>query len=132
MLNAYVFDGARTAFGRHAGALASVRPDDLVAHLLRTVAKRSPMAAQAEDVVLGCTCQAGEDSRNIARHAALLAGLGAGVPGQTVNRLCGSGLAAVPRVHSAVVQIPTCARSRGRFRRRIATTRGKSGSRGWG
>ena len=95
MLNAYVFDGARTAFGRHAGALASVRPDDLVAHLLRTVAKRSPMAAQAEDVVLGCTCQAGEDSRNIARHAALLAGLGAGVPGQTVNRLCGSGRAAV-------------------------------------
>jgi acetyl-CoA acetyltransferase len=58
MLNAYVFDGARTAFGHHAGALASVRPDDLVAHLLRTVAKRSPMAAQAEDVVLGCTCQA--------------------------------------------------------------------------
>ena len=95
MLNAYIYDGARTAFGRHAGALASVRPDDLAAHLLHTIAKRSPMAALAEDVVLGCTCQAGEDSRNIARHAALLSGLGAGVPGQTVNRLCGSGLAAV-------------------------------------
>ena len=95
MLNAYIFDGARTAFGRHAGALASVRPDDLVAHLLRTVVKRSPMAALAEDVVLGCTCQAGEDSRYIARHAALLSGLGTGMPGQTVNRLCGSGLAAV-------------------------------------
>lgn len=95
MLNAYIFDAARTAFGRHAGSLASVRPDDLAAHLLRTLVKRSPMAALAEDVVLGCTCQAGEDSRNIARHAALLAGLGAAVPGQTVNRLCGSGLAAV-------------------------------------
>jgi len=95
MLNAYVYDGVRTAFARHAGALASVRPDDLAAHLLRAMVQRSPMAALAEDVVLGCTCQAGEDSRNIARHAALLAGLGAGVPGQTVNRLCGSGLAAV-------------------------------------
>ncbi len=95
MLNAYIFDGARTAFGRHAGALASLRPDDVAAHLLRTVAARSPMARAAEDVVLGCTCQAGEDSRNIARHAALLSGLGQQLPGQTVNRLCGSGLAAI-------------------------------------
>lgn len=95
MLDAYLYDGARTAFGRHAGALASVRPDDLAAHLLRTLAARSPMARAAEDVVLGCTCQAGEDSRNIARHAALLSGLGERLPGQTVNRLCGSGLAAI-------------------------------------
>ena len=95
MLNAYLYDGARTAFARHAGALASVRPDDLAAHVLRTMARRSPMATHAEDVVLGCTCQAGEDSRNVARHAALLAGLGPHVPGQTVNRLCGSGLAAI-------------------------------------
>jgi acetyl-CoA C-acetyltransferase len=95
MLNAYIFDGARSAFGRHAGALASVRPDDLAAQVLRAVIERSPMATLTEDVVLGCTCQAGEDSRNIARHAALLSGLGAGVPGQTVNRLCGSGLAAI-------------------------------------
>ncbi|TAH12847.1 MAG: 3-oxoadipyl-CoA thiolase [Curvibacter sp.] len=95
MLNAYLYDGARTAFGRHAGALSSVRPDELVAHVLRTLAERTPMARSAEDVVLGCTCQAGEDSRNIARHAALLAGLGSQVPGQTVNRLCGSGLAAI-------------------------------------
>ena len=95
MLNAYLYDGARTAFGRHAGALATVRPDDLAAHVLRSLAERSPMARVAEDVVLGCTCQAGEDSRNIARHAALLSGLGQQVPGQTVNRLCGSGLAAV-------------------------------------
>lgn len=95
MLNAYLYDGARTAFGRHAGALSSVRPDELAAHVLHTLAERTPMARAAEDVVLGCTCQAGEDSRNIARHAALLAGLGAQVPGQTVNRLCGSGLAAI-------------------------------------
>ena len=95
MLTAYLYDGARTAFGRHAGALSSVRPDDLAAHVLRTLADRSPMARAAEDVVLGCTCQAGEDSRNIARHAALLAGLGPHIPGQTVNRLCGSGLAAL-------------------------------------
>jgi acetyl-CoA C-acetyltransferase len=95
MLNAYLFDGARTAFGRHAGALAAVRPDDLAAHLLRSLAARSPMARAVEDVVLGCTCQAGEDSRNIARHAVLLSGLGQQIPGQTVNRLCGSGLAAV-------------------------------------
>jgi acetyl-CoA C-acetyltransferase len=95
MLNAYLYDGARTAFGRHAGALSTMRPDDLAAHVLRTLAQRSPMARAADDVVLGCTCQAGEDSRNIARHAALLAGLGPQVPGQTVNRLCGSGLAAL-------------------------------------
>ncbi|WP_294764943.1 3-oxoadipyl-CoA thiolase [uncultured Rhodoferax sp.] len=95
MLNAYLYDGARTAFGRHAGALSGLRPDDLAAHVLRSLAQRSPMARVAEDVVLGCTCQAGEDSRNIARHAALLAGLGAQTPGQTVNRLCGSGLAAL-------------------------------------
>jgi acetyl-CoA C-acetyltransferase len=75
MLNAFLYDGARTAFGRHAGALAAVRPDDMAAHVLRSLAERSPMARAAEDVVLGCTCQAGEDSRNIARHAALLSGL---------------------------------------------------------
>ena len=95
MLNAFLYDGVRTAFGRHAGALSTVRPDDLAAHVLRTLVQRSPMARTAEDVLLGCTCQAGEDSRNIARHAALLAGLGPHVPGQTVNRLCGSGLAAL-------------------------------------
>jgi acetyl-CoA C-acetyltransferase len=95
MLNAFLYDGARTAFGRYAGALAAVRPDDMAAHVLRRLAERSHMARAAEDVVLGCSCQAGEDSRNIARHAALLSGLGQQVPGQTVNRLCGSGLAAL-------------------------------------
>lgn len=95
MLNAFLYDGARSAFGRHAGALAPVRPDDLAANVLRQLAARSPMAQAAEDIVLGCTCQAGEDSRNIARHVALVSGLGQQLPGQTVNRLCGSGLAAV-------------------------------------
>lgn len=102
MLQAYLYDGARTAFGRHAGVLAAVRPDDLAAHVLRTVAARTSMAAEAEDVILGCACQSGEDSRNVARHAALLAGLGAAMPGQTVNRLCGSGLAAIADAARAI------------------------------
>lgn len=102
MLEAYLYDGARTAFGRHAGVLAGVRPDDLAAHLLRALAARGTMATEAEDVILGCACQAGEDSRNVARHAALLAGLGATMPGQTVNRLCGSGLAAIADAARAI------------------------------
>lgn len=96
MLDAYLYAGLRTPFGRHAGALAPVRPDDLVATVMRKLLADSPFSPeQVEDVILGCACQAGEDSRNIARHAALLAGLPATTPGQTVNRLCSSGLAAV-------------------------------------
>lgn len=96
MLDAYVFAGLRTPFGRHAGALAPVRPDDLAAHVIRELLARNAIPGDAiEDVILGNTNQAGEDSRNIARHAALLAGLPVTVPGQTVNRLCASGLAAV-------------------------------------
>jgi acetyl-CoA C-acetyltransferase len=96
MLDAYIYSGLRTPFGRQAGALAPVRPDDLVAAVIRKLLADSPFAAdQVEDVILGCACQAGEDSRNIARHAALLAGLPPAIPGQTVNRLCASGLAAV-------------------------------------
>ena len=96
MLDAYIYAGLRSPIGRHAGALAPVRPDDLVATVIREVVGRSPFAADAiEDVVLGCSAQAGEDSRNVGRHAALLAGLPAHIAGQTVNRLCGSGLAAV-------------------------------------
>ncbi|NML28642.1 3-oxoadipyl-CoA thiolase [Zoogloea dura] len=96
MLDAYIYAGLRTPIARHAGALASVRPDDLAAALIRELVARSGFKPdQIEDVILGCTCQAGEDSRNVARHAALLAGLPPTVPGQTVNRLCGSGLAAV-------------------------------------
>ncbi|HKN30368.1 MAG TPA: 3-oxoadipyl-CoA thiolase [Roseiarcus sp.] len=96
MLDAYLYAGLRTPFGRQAGALAPVRPDDLIASVIRKLVADSPFAAeQIEDIVLGCACQAGEDSRNIARHAVLLSGLPAGIPGQTVNRLCSSGLAAV-------------------------------------
>ncbi|AYH44061.1 3-oxoadipyl-CoA thiolase [Azoarcus sp. DN11] len=96
MLDAYLYAGLRSPIGRHAGALAPVRPDDLVATVIREVVARSSFAAaDIEDVVLGCAAQAGEDSRNVARHAALLAGLPTQVGGQTINRLCGSGLAAV-------------------------------------
>ncbi|MEY2839934.1 MAG: hypothetical protein RJB60_2233 [Pseudomonadota bacterium] len=95
MLNAYLYDGLRSPVGRHAGDLASVRPDDLVAEVMRALLARSPFdAAQIEDVILGSTNQAGEDSRNVARNAALAAGFPVSVPGQTVNRLCASGLAA--------------------------------------
>ncbi|WP_322049422.1 3-oxoadipyl-CoA thiolase [Paraburkholderia sp. J67] len=103
MLDAYLYSGLRTPFGRVAGALAPVRADDLVAGVIRRVIEQSPFQPeQIEDVVLGCACQAGEDSRNVARHAALLAGLPPSVPGQTVNRLCSSGLAAVLDVARAV------------------------------
>lgn len=96
MLNAYIYAGLRTPFGRHGGALAPVRPDDLIAQVMRELLARTSVPGEAiEDVILGNTNQAGEDSRNIARHAALLAGLPVTVPGQTVNRLCASGLAAV-------------------------------------
>ncbi|WP_018990081.1 3-oxoadipyl-CoA thiolase [Aromatoleum toluclasticum] len=96
MLDAYLYAGLRSPIGRHAGSLAPVRPDDLVATVIREVVARSPFAAaDIEDVILGCAAQAGEDSRNVARHAALLAGLPTHVAGQTINRLCGSGLAAV-------------------------------------
>ncbi len=96
MLDAYIYAGLRSPIGRHAGQLAAVRPDDLAATVIRELVARSPFAAaDVEDVVLGCSAQAGEDARNVARHAALVAGLPPTVGGQTVNRLCGSGLAAV-------------------------------------
>lgn len=96
MLDAYIYDGLRTPFGRHGGALAAVRPDDLIAGVMRTLVDRNPWPADAiEDVIVGNTTQAGEDSRNIGRFAALLAGFPDSVPGQTVNRLCASGLAAI-------------------------------------
>lgn len=96
MLNAYIYDGLRTPFGRHAGGLATIRPDDLAAHVIKAlVAKHNLSADIFDDVILGNTNQAGEDSRNIARHATLLAGLDVKTPAQTVNRLCASGLAAV-------------------------------------
>jgi len=103
MMDAYIYDGLRTPIGRHAGALAPVRPDDLLAGVIATVVKRNPFKPERyEDVVAGCTNQAGEDARNVARHAGLLAGLPVETAGQTVNRLCGSGLAAVLDASRAV------------------------------
>jgi 3-oxoadipyl-CoA thiolase len=97
-------DGVRTPIGRYGGALSSVRPDDLAAHALRALLDRQggldPEAI--EEVVLGCANQAGEDNRNVARMASLLAGLPDSVPGTTVNRLCGSGLDAVLAAARAV------------------------------
>lgn len=96
MLNAYIYDGLRTPFGRHAGSLATIRPDDLAAHVIKALLEKHQLPADIfDDVILGNTNQAGEDSRNIARHATLLAGLDVKTPAQTVNRLCASGLAAV-------------------------------------
>jgi len=96
MLEAYIYDGLRTPIGRHAGKLAPLRPDDLAAEVLKEVVTRNKVDPQEiSDVVLGCVTQAGEDSRNVARFAALLAGLPPTTPGVTVNRLCASGLQAV-------------------------------------
>jgi acetyl-CoA C-acetyltransferase len=93
---AWIVAALRTPFGRYGGALASVRPDDLAAAVIRALVERSGIdPTLIEDVILGCANQAGEDNRNVARMAALLAGLPAEVGGLTVNRLCGSGLQAV-------------------------------------
>ena len=103
MLDAYLYDGLRTPIGRHAGKLAPVRPDDLAAEVLKEVVARNKVdAAEISDVVLGCVNQAGEDSRNVARFAALLSGLPPTTPGVTVNRLCASGLQAVVDAARAV------------------------------
>ena len=96
MLDAYVYSGLRTPFGRYAGCLSHVRPDDLVGPLLARLMETSGLPMdELEEVILGCTNQAGEDSRNLARNALLSAGLPWCVPGQTINRLCASGLSAV-------------------------------------
>src|ERR687895_2135310 len=91
-----VVDGVRTPFGRYGGALAGVRPDDMAAHVIRAVIERTGVdPSLIDDVILGAANQAGEDNRNVGRMAALLAGMPVDVAGQTVNRLCGSGLQAV-------------------------------------
>ena len=103
MSDAFIIDAARTPIGRHAGALAGVRPDDLGAVPIRALIERNGLdPASIDDVVLGCANQAGEDNRNVARMSALLAGLPVTVPGQTINRLCGSGLQAVNAAHQAI------------------------------
>ena len=96
MKDAFIVDGIRTPIGNFGGALATVRPDDLGALVIQELLRRNPSAdpAGVADVLLGCANQAGEDNRNVARMALLLAGLPAAVPGETVNRLCASGLSA--------------------------------------
>src|SRR5213594_592689 len=97
METAYVCDAIRTPFGRYGGSLASIRTDDLAAIPLKALVERNAGVdwAAVDDVVYGCANQAGEDNRNVARMALLLAGLPQDIPGSTVNRLCGSGMDAV-------------------------------------
>ena len=103
MLEAFIYDGLRTPIGRHAGKLAPLRPDDLAAEVIKEVVARNKIEPrEISDVVLGCVNQAGEDSRNVARFAALLSGLPPTTPGVTVNRLCASGLQAVVDAARAV------------------------------
>jgi 3-oxoadipyl-CoA thiolase len=102
--NAYIVDAVRTPVGKHGGSLARRRPDDLAADVIRGLLARNSGVdpASIEDVIFGCTNQAGEDNRNVGRMAALLAGLPVTVAGQTVNRLCGSGLQAVVTASHAI------------------------------
>lgn len=104
MMQAFVCDAVRTPFGRYGGALASVRTDDLAALPLAALRARNPGVdwAAVDDVIMGCANQAGEDNRNVAHMASLLAGLSPEVPGATINRLCGSGLDAVGTAARAI------------------------------
>ena len=94
MSQAFICDAIRTPFGRYGGGLATVRPDDLAAVVLKALLARNPTLdpAALDDVILGCANQAGEDNRNVARMALLLAGIPQEVPAATINRLCGSSL----------------------------------------
>src|SRR5438309_1390410 len=104
MTDAYIVDGIRTAVGNIGGQLSEVRADDLAAHVISALVARheSLDPARISDVILGCANQAGEDNRNVARMAALLAGLPVSVPGETVNRLCASGMSAVANAARSV------------------------------
>nr|MBA3672416.1 3-oxoadipyl-CoA thiolase [Gemmatimonadaceae bacterium] len=97
MTDAFILDGVRTAVGSLGGQLSGVRADDMAAHAIRALIARHPSLdpLQITDVILGCANQAGEDNRNVARMAVLLAGLPTAIPGETVNRLCASGMSAV-------------------------------------
>src|SRR5580765_5745584 len=97
MRSVYVIDVIRTPVGKYGGALSAIRPDDLLAHAIRSLIERNPLidVNAIEDVIAGDANQAGEDNRNVARMAALLAGLPVSVAGNTVNRLCASGLQAI-------------------------------------
>ena len=102
--NAFIIDGIRSPIGSFGGSLSPVRPDDLAAHTIAELMRRNPSIPVDEitDVILGCANQAGEDNRNVARMALLLAGLPVSVPGETVNRLCASGMNAVVNAGRAI------------------------------
>src|SRR5947209_10687243 len=104
MTEAFLCEGARTPVGRYGGALSSVRPDDLLAHAIKAALAKAPGLDPhaVDDVFAGCANQAGEDNRNVARMAGLLAGLPTTVPGVTLNRLCASGLNAVGAAAQAI------------------------------
>jgi acetyl-CoA C-acetyltransferase len=103
MLDAYIYDGLRSPIGRHAGSIAKVRPDDLLGGVMKELVGRAGFkAAEIDDVTIGCTNQAGEDARCVARHATLLAGLPQEIPGSVTNRLCGSGLNALIHASHAI------------------------------
>ena len=104
MNNVYICDAIRTPVGKYAGALSSVRADDLAAIPLRVIMERNPGInwLDVDDVILGCANQAGEDNRNVARMALLLAGYSDSIPGVTVNRLCGSGMDAIGTAARAI------------------------------
>ncbi len=103
MREAWIIDGVRTPIGRHGGGLASIRPDDLAALTIKALIERTSVdPGTIDDVLFGCTNQAGEDNRNVARMALLRAGLPVTVPGQTVNRLCGSGMQAALSAFHAI------------------------------
>jgi len=103
MLDAYIYDGKRTPFGRHAGSLAKVRPDDLLAGVIKKVVESNPIDASAiDDVYVGCGNQGGEDARCVARHALLVAGLPESVPGVVFQRNCASGLTAISSAAQAI------------------------------
>lgn len=103
-MDAYIIDGIRTPVGNYQGTLSAVRTDDLAALVIEEIVKRNPNIPtdNYDDVILGCANQAGEDNRNVARMAALLAGLPYSVPGETVNRLCSSGLSAIIHANRAI------------------------------
>ncbi|MDB5543291.1 MAG: hypothetical protein JWO64_440 [Hyphomicrobiales bacterium] len=104
MTEAYLVGGVRTPIGRYAGSLSSVRPDDLLAHAIRQLVAKYPSVPvdKIDEIFAGCANQAGEDNRNVARMAGLLAGLPLEVPGTTINRLCGSGMDAVGTAARAI------------------------------
>jgi len=104
MSDTYIIDGIRTPLGKYGGTLAAVRPDDLAALTIRKLISRNPHinTSEIDDVILGCANQAGEDNRNVARMSLLLAGIPFSVPGETVNRLCASGMSAAISASRAI------------------------------